>query len=140
MIRLVILSMITIFSLSLMAQEETPTIVEEMPTFLGCENDTISPRKCTETALLRYLYKNFKYPSIARKNGIEGLIVLTFVVNTEGQIEGAKTLKEPSEDLGDEAIRVIETMNEGKPKWKPGKQRGEKVKVRYNIPIRFTGR
>jgi TonB family protein len=138
MTRLIIISLILVLSNSLMAQEETIfTVVEEMPTFLGCEDDTISTKRCTESQLLKYIYKNFKYPSIARENGIMGLIVVTFVVNEKGKIEDAKTLKDIGGGCGDEVIRVIETMNEGDAKWIAGKQKGEKVKVRYNVPFRF---
>jgi TonB family protein len=137
MIRLVILSMMSIFSLSLMAQEEIPIIVEEMPTFLDCENDSISTKRCTERKLLAYINTNIKYPKDALNNGTKGLVVVTFVVNKEGKIEAAKTLKDIGDGCGDEVIRVINTMNEGRIKWTAGKQKGEKVKVRYNVPVRF---
>ncbi|MGB0864219.1 MAG: TonB family protein [Saprospiraceae bacterium] len=136
--QLIILSFICIFSNSLIAQEEQIfTVVEEMPILLGCENDSISTKQCTERQLLKYIYKNIQYPQIAKENRVEGLVVFSFVVNTEGKIENPKVLKDIGAGCGEEAIRVIETMNEGEAKWMSGKQKGQKVKVKYNIPVRF---
>jgi TonB family protein len=128
-----------LFSTSLIAQEEKiPTWVEEMPTFLGCENDTISTKRCTERKLLEYINTNIKYPKTALKNSTGGLVVITFIINKEGKIEDTKILKDIGDGCGNEVIRVVKTMNKGKVKWTAGKQKGNKVKVRYNVPIRFT--
>ncbi len=109
-------------------EEEEPeepeifTIVEQMPVFPG-----------GEVELMRYIRKNIKYPPIARENNIEGLVVVTFVVEPTGSISNIKVLRDIGGGCGSEAVRIIRSM----PSWKPGKQRGKPVKVQYNLPIRF---
>jgi protein TonB len=99
------------------------TIVEEMPTFPGGEEK-----------LLEYLQKNIKYPPVARENGIMGVVYVTFVVDKDGKIKDAKTLRGIGGGCDEEALRVIKTM----PQWKPGKQNGRAVQVQYNVPVRFS--
>ena len=115
------------------------TIVEEMPSFPGCEDlPSKEERKaCTEKNLLKYMYQNIKYPTIARENGIEGLVVLQFVIGKDGTVSETKVLRGIGGGCDEEAIRVVETMNNMPQKWKPGEQRGRPVQVRYNLPIRF---
>ena len=83
--------------------------------------------------LLRYLAKNIKYPSMARQAGITGIVYVAFVVNKKGEVVDVKILKGIGAGCDKEAIRVVENM----PKWKPGKQRGKRVSVKYTLPIRF---
>ena len=120
-------------------EEEIYVTVEKMPAFPGCEvGETEKERKeCTETELLKYVYQNITYPTFARENGIEGLVVITFVINEKGEVEGAKWLKDIGGGCADESVRVINTFNDLDKKWKPGMQKGKAVKVRYNLPIRF---
>lgn len=113
--------------------------VEKMPSFPGC-NDLGTEeerKKCTEQNLLKYIYKNIKYPSVAKENQIEGLVVIQFVVDKNGSISGTKILKDIGGGCGEEVVRVLKTMNSQPQKWSAGEQRGRKVKVSYNIPIRF---
>ena len=119
--------------------EEIFTVVEDMPSFPGCEDLPTNDerKKCTETNLLKFMYKNIKYPSIARENGIEGLVVVTFVVDKDGSIKQAKWLKDIGGGCADEATRVVKMMNEMPSKWTPGRQRSQPVQVRYNLPVRF---
>ncbi len=77
--------------------------------------------------------ENIKYPESAKKEGIQGRVFISFVVNKDGSISDVKKLRGVSEELDKEAMRVIKNM----PKWKPGEQRGEKVKVEYALPINF---
>ena len=138
--QLIILSFICIFSGSLIAQEEQIfTVVEEMPIWQGCENDSISSNRCTEIQLLTHIYKNIIYPKKAKKRKTKGDVVVTFLVNENGKIEGISILKDIGDGCGEEVIRVIKMMNEGEPKWLAGKQNGKKVKVRYKLPVRFKG-
>ena len=101
---------------------EVMTIVEEMPEFPG------GPE-----ALYPYIGKNLKYPEQAVEEGIEGVVYLTFVVETDGKISNVNVLRGISGGCSEEAVRVVKGM----PNWKPGKQNGKKVRVRYNLPIRF---
>ena len=83
--------------------------------------------------LMQYLGDNIRYPEAAKKAGTEGRVTVQFVVEKDGSISNVKTIREVSPDLDQEAIRVISEM----PKWKPGTQRGEPVRVRYTVPVVF---
>ena len=74
-----------------------------------------------------------KYPPIAQENGIEGTVTVQFVIDETGKISNAKVLKPVDPILDKEALRVV--LNA--PKWTPGKQRGQAVKVAMQIPVRF---
>jgi protein TonB len=119
--------------------EEIFRRVEAMPTFPGCEDesDEDARKTCTQEKMLQFIYKNIKYPVIARENGIEGKAFVEFVVDKDGSIKNVKVLRDPGGGLGDEAKRVIEMMNEMGRKWQPGKQRGNPVKVAYTLPVNF---
>lgn len=97
-------------------------IVEEMPEFPGGQD-----------ALFAYIGKNLKYPEQAVEEGIEGVVYVTFVVEKDGKISGARVLRGIGSGCSEEALRVVSGM----PNWRPGKQRGQEVRVQYNLPIRF---
>lgn len=104
--------------------EEKPyTYVEQMPSFPG-----------GETEMLKYLGKNIRYPAAAQRAGVEGLVVLSFVVSKTGEISDIQVVKNLGAGTDEEAMRVVKTM----PKWTPGKQNGRAVPVRYTLPVRFT--
>ena len=67
------------------------------------------------------------------ENGIQGRVTLSFVVERDGSIAQIEVMRSPAEELSKESIRVVQTM----PKWKPGKQRGKAVRVKYVLPITF---
>lgn len=98
-------------------------VVEEQPEFPGG----------TE-ALYKFIGKNFKYPEASRAANSQGKVYVSFVIDKKGKITDVKIVRGVDEWLDAEAIRVVKKM----PKWKPGKQRGKKVKVRYNLPIVCT--
>lgn len=81
----------------------------------------------------RYLTRNIKYPKKARKQGISGKVLLKFYVDTDGSIQNVKVEKGVSEELDQEAIRVVKKM----PRWQPGRLDGEKVKTYYILPLNF---
>ena len=98
-------------------------VVESMPEFPGGQQ-----------ALFKYLAENVKYPVIAQENGIQGRVICQFVVNKDGSIVDVVAVRSSGEaSLDKEAIRVISSM----PKWKPGKQRGKPVRVKYTVPVNF---
>lgn len=105
------------------SEPEIFTVVEEMPTFPGGDQ-----------ALLEYMAKNTKYPPLARENGLQGIVVVTFVVDEKGNINNVQVLRGIGGGCDEEAIRVVKSMTA----WKPGKQRGMPVRVQYNLPFRFT--
>ena len=84
-------------------------------------------------ALLKFLSENIHYPEEAKKEGIEGRVYVTFVVEKDGSISGVRVLRDIGGGCGEEAVRVVETM----PKWKPGLQRGVPVRVQFNLPVNF---
>lgn len=118
--------------------EEIFQVVEEMPRFPGCENKPEAERKaCADKAMLQFIYKNIKYPPIARENGVEGTVVVTFVVEKDGSVTDAKVLRDIGAQCGQEALRVVKMMNNMGSKWAPGKQRGKPVRVQFNLPVKF---
>ncbi len=103
-------------------EPEVFTVVEQMPTFPD-----------GDLALLKYLASNIKYPALARENGIQGKSIIQFVVDEDGNIGAAKVARGIGGGCDEEALRVVSSM----PKWKPGKQRGKAVKVRFTLPVQF---
>jgi len=105
-------------------EEETKVfdVVEQMPQFPG------GPQ-----ALFEYLSKNIKYPVVAEENGIQGRVIVTFVVERDGSITDVKVAKSVDPSLDKEAMRVVKSM----PHWIPGKQNGSAVRVKYTVPVTF---
>lgn len=97
-------------------------VVEVMPSFPGGVN-----------AMMKYLRENIKYPAEAAKAGIEGKVIVQFVVGKDGTVRDVKPIGSVSPALDAEAVRVVAAM----PKWTPGYQRGEAVNVRYVLPVYF---
>lgn len=116
--------------------EEVYTVVQEMPRFPGCEDlegSSDEKKKCAEKKMLEFIYQNIKYPSISDVDN-EGQVVITFIVDKEGNIVQPKILRGSPDALAKEYIRIINSM----PRWIPGKQRGEAVNVQFNIPFRIN--
>lgn len=103
--------------------EEVFTLVEQMPEFPGGNE-----------ALKKYLGDNLVYPKSARENGIQGKVIVSFVVETDGSISEVKVVRSVNAVLDEEAARVVKAM----PKWKPGMHNGEVVRVKYLLPISFS--
>jgi len=80
-----------------------------------------------------YLSKNLKYPTQARRMGIEGTVIVVFVINTDGSIQDVEVLRGIGGGCDEEAVKVVQEA----PKWEPGKQRGRPVRTRMRLPIRF---
>jgi periplasmic protein TonB len=120
--------------------EEIVRIVEQMPRFPGCEDlagTNEEKYKCAQMKMLEFIYKHIKYPAIARENGIEGQVVLQFVVERNGEITDISVARDIGAGCGEEAKRVVEMMNSMGQKWIPGKQRGRAVRVQFTLPVRF---
>ena len=104
--------------------EEQPFLVAEtMPSFQGGSlND-----------FRNWVQSKVRYPAIAQENGISGKVVLTFVIEKDGRLTNIQVLQTPDRSLSEEAIRVLQQS----PKWSPGKQRNQPVRVRYTLPVEF---
>ena len=105
-------------------QDETKVfdVVQQMPSFPGGQN-----------ALLQYLKRNIKYPLNAERNGIQGRVIVTFIVEKDGSITGVSVISSVEPSLDEEAVRVVKNM----PNWIPGKQKNKPVRVKYTVPITF---
>ncbi len=114
-------------------------VVEEMPRFPGCENlETIEAKKrCADQKMLEFIYQNIKYPAKARENNTEGMVVITFIVETDGTLSDIKAVRDIGNGCGDEAVRVAQLMNDRNIRWTPGKQSGQAVPVQFNLPVRY---
>jgi len=97
-------------------------VVEQMPVFPGGIQ-----------ALMTYLKDNVKYPQEMAEKKIQGRVVVSFIIDKEGNVTDVKVAYSVSKQFDEEAMRVIRAM----PKWVPGKQNGKNVNVRYNIPVSF---
>ena len=97
-------------------------VVEEQPSFPGGQG-----------ALMQWLSDNIKYPVIAAENGVQGRVIVQFVVSKTGSISDVKVVRGVDPSLDREAVRVVSQM----PKWTPGRQNGTTVNVRYTLPVTF---
>ena len=97
-------------------------VCEQMPIFEG-----------GDAALLKYLTDSVKYPELAKKHGVQGRVVIGFIVEKDGSLTDVKVLRHVDIALDAEALRVVKGM----PKWIPGCQDEQLVRVRYNVPVSF---
>lgn len=98
------------------------SVVEQMPEFPG-----------GQTELLRWISEHIHYPIYAEKNGIQGRVICTFVVERDGSVTDIQVARSIDPSLDAEAVRVLSQM----PSWNPGKQNGSPVRVKYTVPITF---
>ena len=105
-------------------EDDQPFVkVEEMPTFQGGDLNKFR----------NWVQSKVRFPQIAQENGISGRVLLMFVIERDGSLTNIQVLQTPDSSLSDEAIRVLKTS----PKWTPGKQRNQSVRVKYTLPIDF---
>lgn len=98
-------------------------VVEQQPSFPG-----------GPAAMMAYLRSHIVYPAAAQDNNIQGKVIVQFVVEPDGSISGVRVVKPVDPNLDREAARVVSSM----PKWIPGKQNGQAVRVRFTLPVAFT--
>jgi len=111
-------------------------IVDEMPRFPGCENSdkpTALKNACAKDKLVSFIASELRYPEEAAAEGLEGMVLVSFVVSENGDIMLPEIKRDIGGKCGEEALRVVSLM----PKWIPGVHEGETVKVRFNLPINF---
>ena len=105
-------------------EDDQPFLVAEtMPSFQGGDLNTFRT----------WVQQNVRFPQIALENGIQGRVVVTFVIEKDGRLTNIEVLQTPDRSLSDEAIRVLNKS----PKWSPGKQRNQPVRVKYTLPVDF---
>ena len=104
-------------------KSEPFTVVEVMPVFPG-----------GQTALAQYIASHLKYPTVAQENGIQGRVLVSFVVGEDGYVEDVQVIKGVEPMLDKEAVRVIQSL----PRWTPGNQQGKPVRVKYTVPVTFA--
>ena len=97
-------------------------VCEQMPTYEG-----------GDVALLKYLTDSVKYPESAKKHGVQGRVIIGFIVEKDGSLTNVKVLRAVDRALDAEALRVVKGM----PKWIPGRQNKQRVRVKYNVPVSF---
>lgn len=97
-------------------------VVEVMPQYPG-----------GQIAMMKYIMENIKYPKQAMKEGIQGRVTVSFIVEKDGRVSNVRLLRSVQSALDKEAIRVVKSM----PKWTPGKHNGKPVRVRFNLPVMF---
>ena len=98
------------------------TIVEQMPEFPGGNEK-----------MVEFISSNTQYPQEAKEKGVQGRVLVNFVVDTDGSITDVKVMRGIGSGCDEEAVRVVKSM----PKWQPGRQRGEAVKVAFTLPFTF---
>ena len=103
-------------------EEAVFKFVEQMPEFPD-----------GQAAMMKYIQSNMKYPAIAKENGIEGTVIVSFEVSKSGDIQKVQVARGIGGGCDEEAVRVVRSM----PNWKPGKHNGQAVKVSFNLPIKF---
>ncbi len=116
---------------------------ESMPRFPSSECPNYAPgqnaeqqaavKRCSEQAMLQYIFGNVGYPKSARSQGYQGKIIVAFVIDSDGSIENPKIVQHLSQSLDAEALRVVRSF----PNWIPGKVDGEPVRVSFVLPIVF---
>lgn len=104
-------------------EDEVFLVAEYMPEFMGGDLNRFRS----------WVSERLHYPTVAAENGIEGTVLLTFVVEKDGTLAHIEVLQSPDRSLAEEAVRVLQTS----PKWKPGMQRTTPVRVRFTLPLQF---
>jgi len=112
--------------------EEEDVKIEEEPIVDFAEVEPAFPGG--EVEMIRFIQQNVEYPELSREMGEQGTVYVQFVVNSDGTIQDVVVLKGVSDLLDKEATRVVKKM----PPWSPGEQAGKKIRVRYQIPIKFS--
>lgn len=107
-----------------------------MPQFPGCGEFEIAKEQeaCAQKKFLTYIYKGIRYPAAARKAGIQGTVVVRFIIDAEGYLQEPNVQKTPGGGLGEEVVRLLREM----PQWIPGQDQGEAVAVQMTLPVKFA--
>lgn len=119
------------------AQSDVLERAEQMPYFAGCEEystDSDEKRDCSNQSLVNFITNNLEYPSSAKANGIEGTVVVSFVVDEEGDIILPEIVYDIGGGCGDAALEILQRM----PTWQAGVHEEKRVKIKLTLPINFV--
>jgi len=110
-------------------------LVEEVPRWAGCEElSGKEAQACTDDGVMRHVVQETRYPGKARRKGIQGQVIVRFVVERDGSVGDVEVLRSVHALLDAEAVRVVRTF----PPFTPGMQRGKPVRVMYSLPLNFS--
>lgn len=111
--------------------------LERMPLFAKCgdyvESTYEEVKRCADRSMLEFIYGSIRYPERARINEVEGMGIVSFVVEKDGSVNELKVVRGLNEDIGREMLRVVGMM----PNWIPGRVDGENIRVQFNLPVKF---
>jgi len=139
----ILTTVITLLSIAAIGQVDTAQVynlVDQMPLIPTCgvmDTSYVAKQKCTQDLLLDFIYRNVQYPDSARYNGIEGMVVLSFVIGRDSMIRESQIVKDIGGGCGAAALYVINAMNPMNLRWMPGQKEGVPVDVRMTIPVKF---
>lgn len=115
-------------------------VVEEMPRMYGCEHieDKEALEECAQKTLMDFVYDNMEYPYEAEREGVEGMSVVQFTVEVDGNISDISVVRSLRYGIDEEAEYIVSLMQDQETKyWRPGYEDGEAVRVRFTLPIKF---
>ena len=140
--KFIITTLFLCLTIGLFAQSDTKKEVEELPRFYteACEQSegaNMEKMQCSNQALMQFIIDNLKYPKSAKEAKVEGKAMVQFVVSKEGTIKNIVVKETPNEELGAEAVRVLNLMNERNQNWVAGVADGKKVDVQLMLPFTF---
>ena len=115
---------------------EVLKIAEVMPTMKGCEQEETEQLRsqCTIQKIQEHLAKNIIYPAESLEKGNTGTVYVSFIIDEKGNVTNVKTLRGVNEEMDQEAMRVVSLL----PPFNPGVQKGENVKVQFQLPVKYT--
>lgn len=122
---------------ALLAQPTVLEAAEVAPCFPGCDPAQLTPdelKSCSEARLAEFFSQNIIYPDTARRQQIEGTVVVRFVVDENGKVTQPELVRDVGGTCGEEVLRVVDIM----PEWSPARQDGQPVAFRYTLPLRFN--
>jgi len=126
------------FIVASFAQDEVLVHVDEMPYFPGCndfgENQKVAKRRCSNNNLVSFIANNIKYPESAKKDRLEGTVLISFVIDNKGFLNDPFVLRDIGGGCGEAALDVVKQMV----RWEPGVNQGRSVNVKLNLPIKFS--
>lgn len=118
-------------------EDEIVLIPEVAPIFLG-DQEADRDAANSDLRLQLFIKKHIRYPTLAREIGQQGVAVIRFVVEPSGKVSQMTILRDPGAGLGEEALRIVQLMNQSERPWLPGIQRDRRVRVYFTLPVRFT--
>jgi TonB family protein len=110
--------------------------VQQAPRFAKCaefEGETTKQEACSMEKLFSFIAENLEYPALAREKGVEGRVILSFVVEKNGVVSDIKIVRDAGSGCGEAAIKMMQKM----PNWQPGKHDGQAVRTKMILPVLF---